>query len=168
MQKLKALVDLQCKCVRLDTPNMGPIWGFLAVSQLKVFLEVLNLKKPTMCFSPKLNFRERHVLLFLKFKNFKNTFDYLTAGNPEIGPIFGVSSLTHLHCKSTKAFNLCIFLHSYVNAFIVWPIPNTKNMFLASKVVIWKLGGMGLEHILYLKVCHIRFSKNLMWILTIM
>ena len=25
------LVDLQCKCVGLDTPRIGPIWGFLAV-----------------------------------------------------------------------------------------------------------------------------------------
>ena len=25
------LVDLQCKCMRLDTPRIGPIWGFLAV-----------------------------------------------------------------------------------------------------------------------------------------
>ena len=31
MQKLKALVDLQCKCVRLDTPKIGPILGFPAV-----------------------------------------------------------------------------------------------------------------------------------------
>ena len=31
MQKLKALVDLQCKCVRLDTPKIGPISGFPAV-----------------------------------------------------------------------------------------------------------------------------------------
>ena len=31
MQKLKALVDLQCKCVRLDIPKMGPISGFPAV-----------------------------------------------------------------------------------------------------------------------------------------
>ena len=25
------LVDLQCKCMRLDTPRIGPIWGFSAV-----------------------------------------------------------------------------------------------------------------------------------------
>ena len=109
-----------------------------------------NFKKPKTCFSPKFNFGERHVLLFLKFKNFKNTFDYLTAGNPEIGPIFWISNLTHLHCKSTKAFNFCIFLYSYVNLFILWPIPSTKK---ALKVVIWKLGRMGLERILYLGVC---------------
>ena len=102
MQKLKALVDLQCKCVRLDIPKMGPIWGFPAVTQSKLFLEFLNFKKPTTCFSPKFNFGERHIVGFLKFKNFKNTFDYLTAENPQIGPILGVSSLIHLHCKSTK------------------------------------------------------------------
>ena len=108
----------------------------------------MNFQSPTTCLSSKFNFGEKHVARFWKFKNFKNTFDYLTAGNPRIRPIFGVSSLTHLHCKTTKAFNFCIFLHSYVNLFIVWPIPNTKNTFLALKVVIWKLGGMGLEHIL--------------------
>ena len=31
MQKLKVLVDSQCKCVRLDIPKMGPIYGFPAV-----------------------------------------------------------------------------------------------------------------------------------------
>ena len=33
MQKLKALVVLQCKWERLDTPKIGLIWGFLAVKQ---------------------------------------------------------------------------------------------------------------------------------------
>ena len=27
------LVDLQCKCMRLDTPRIGPIWGFSAVTE---------------------------------------------------------------------------------------------------------------------------------------
>ena len=133
-------------------PKNGPDLWVSGRIIIKVFLKCLNFQKRATCFSPKFNFGERHVLLFLKFKNFKNTFDYLTAGNPEIGPIFGVSNLTHLHCKSTKAFNFCIFLYSYVNLFIVWPIPSTKNTFLALKVVIWKLGQMGLERILYLKV----------------
>ena len=31
MQKLLALVDLQCKCVMLDTPKIGPISAFLAL-----------------------------------------------------------------------------------------------------------------------------------------
>ena len=48
------------------------------------------------------NFGERHVVSFLKLKNVKNTFDSVTAENPQIGPILGVSSLIHLHCKSTK------------------------------------------------------------------
>ena len=39
------LVDLQCKCVRQDTPRNGQIWGFPAVTQSKVFLNFLNLKK---------------------------------------------------------------------------------------------------------------------------
>ena len=116
----------------------------------------MNFRKPTTCLSPKFNFGEKHVVRFWKFKKFMNTFDYLTAGNPRIRPIFGVSSLNHLHCKTTKAFNFCIFLHSYVNLFIVWPIPNTKNTILALKVVIWKLGQMGLECILYLGVCLIK------------
>ena len=85
-------------------------------------------------------------------------FDFFYGGNPKIGPILGVSSFTHLHCKSTKFLKFCIFLYSFVNLFIVWPIPNTKNTFLALKVVIWKLGQMGLEHILYLKVCRIHPS----------
>ena len=113
----------------------------------------MNFQKPTTCLSPKFNFGEKHVVRFWKFKNFKNTFDYLTAKKPRIRPIFGVSSLSHLHCKTTKAFNFCIFLHSYVNLFIVWPIPNTKNTCFALKLVIWKLGRMGLERILYLGVC---------------
>ena len=32
IKKFKSLVDLQCKCVRLDTPRIGPIWGFPAVA----------------------------------------------------------------------------------------------------------------------------------------
>ena len=36
------LVDLQCKCMRLDTPRIGPIWGFSAVTESKVFLNILN------------------------------------------------------------------------------------------------------------------------------
>ena len=48
MQKLKVLVDSKCKCVRLDTPKIGPIQGFLAVALSKVFLKFLNLKKMTM------------------------------------------------------------------------------------------------------------------------
>ena len=31
MHKLIAFMDLQCKCVRLDTPKIGPISGFPAV-----------------------------------------------------------------------------------------------------------------------------------------
>ena len=31
MQNFKNLVDLQCKCVKLDTPRIGPILGFSAV-----------------------------------------------------------------------------------------------------------------------------------------
>ena len=73
------LVDLQCKYVRQDTPRIGPIWGFPAVEQSKVFLKFFNFKKPTTCFSPKSNFGERHVVRFLKFKNVKNTFDCSTA-----------------------------------------------------------------------------------------
>ena len=86
-------------------------------------------------------------------KKFKVLFDFCHGFGLQNRPILGVSSITHLHCKSTKLFNFCIFLHSYVNLFIVWPIPNTKNTFLALKVVIWKLGQMGLERILYLGVC---------------
>ena len=65
------LVDLQCKCMRLDTPRIGPILGFSGVEQSKVFLKIWIFKKPTTCFSPKLNFGEKHVIGFLKFKNFK-------------------------------------------------------------------------------------------------
>ena len=50
MQKLKALVDLQCKCVRQDTPKMGPIWGFPAIKQSKVFLKFLKKKNPKLDF----------------------------------------------------------------------------------------------------------------------
>ena len=82
--------------------------------QSKVFLKFLNFKKLTTCFSPKFNFGENRVVGFFKLKKSKNTFDCITAGKPQMGPIFGVSSLTHLHCKSTKAFNFCILLHSYV------------------------------------------------------
>ena len=67
MQKFNSLVDLQCKCVRLETPRIGPIWGFLAVYQSKELLICLNLKKLTMCFSPKLNFGEKQVVGFSKF-----------------------------------------------------------------------------------------------------
>ena len=28
MQNFKNFVDLQCKCVKLDTPRIGPILGF--------------------------------------------------------------------------------------------------------------------------------------------
>ena len=99
-----------------------------AVEQSKVFLKFLNFKKPTTCFSPKLNFGEKHVVGFFKFKNFKNTFDCSTAGNPKIGPIFGVSCLTYLHCNSTKliffAF-ICKFIHCMTHTkcqkHILWP-----------------------------------------------
>ena len=33
------LVDLQCKCVRLDTPRIGQIFDFFCVEQSKVFLK---------------------------------------------------------------------------------------------------------------------------------
>ena len=72
------LVDLQCKCMRLDTPRIGPILGFSGVEQSKVFLKIWIFKKPTTCFSPKLNFGEKHVVRFFNFKNFKNTFDCST------------------------------------------------------------------------------------------
>ena len=121
---------------------------------IKSILKIFEFPKSDNMPLFEIQFRREARCRFWKFKNFKNTFDYFTAGNPEIGPIFGVSNLTHLHCKSTKAFNFCIFLYSYVNLFILWPIPSAKNTFLALKVVIWKLGRMGLERILYLGVCH--------------
>ena len=33
------LEDLQCKCVRLDTPRIGQILDFFGVEQSKVFLK---------------------------------------------------------------------------------------------------------------------------------
>ena len=60
------LVDLQCKCMRLDTPRIGQIWGFSAVTESKVFLKFSNLKK-------------KHVVGFWKFQNLKNTFGSVTA-----------------------------------------------------------------------------------------
>ena len=72
-----------------------------------------------MCFSPKFYFGEKHIVGFYKLKHFKNTFDSVTAENSQIGPILEVSSLTHLHCKSNKFLNFCIFLHLNVNFFIV-------------------------------------------------
>ena len=60
------------------------------------------------------------------------------------------------HCRTTD-----FFLHSYVKSFIVWSILNTKNTFSALKVKNWQMGWMGLECILYLRMCHMpskRFS----------
>ena len=74
------LVDLQCKCMRLDTPRIDPIWGFSAITESKVFLKFWNFKKPKNL-SQKLNFGEKHVVGFWKFQNFKNTFDSVTAAS---------------------------------------------------------------------------------------
>ena len=36
MQNFKNLMDLQCKCVKLDTPRIGPILGFSPLKKQKV------------------------------------------------------------------------------------------------------------------------------------
>ena len=105
MQKLKALVVLQCKWERLDTPKNWPDSGGFGRQIIKSILKFLNFQKRTTCFSPKLNFGERHVVGFWKFKNFKNTFDYLTATyfcRQNLIFIFWPTILIHWSCETTR------------------------------------------------------------------
>ena len=128
-------------------------FGFVPKNRLrqknkKVPLKFFQSQNPRMR-SSKIYFSRLACKDFQFDKKFKVLFYFCHGFGLQNRPILGVSSITHLHCKSTKLFNFCIFLHSYVNLFI----PNTKNTFLALKVVIWKLGQMGLERTLYLGVC---------------
>ena len=43
MQKLKSLVDLQCKCVMLDTPRIGLFWRPKPLQKSKSTLKVLSI-----------------------------------------------------------------------------------------------------------------------------
>ena len=45
MQNFKNLVDLQCKCVKLDTPRIGPILGFPPSKKSKSTLNFLSIWK---------------------------------------------------------------------------------------------------------------------------
>ena len=52
------------------------------------------------CKAQKYIFLGSHARIFKLIKKIKVVFDFFNGGTPKIGPILGVSSLTHFHCKS--------------------------------------------------------------------
>ena len=110
------LVDLQCKCVRQETPRIGPIWGFPTVIQSKVFLEFWNFQKLTTRFSPKFNLGEKHVVGFYKFKILRVLLISLRLKNPYLGNILGYPA-SHIYIANppnccTSEF-VCIHMSIY-------------------------------------------------------
>ena len=77
MQKLKSLVDLQCKCVMLDTPRIGLFWRPKPWQKSKSTLNFLSIWKSSHA---SLNFYifELRMRGFWDWKIFRGTFLFLS------------------------------------------------------------------------------------------
>ena len=77
MQNFKNLVDLQCKCVKLDTPRIGPILGFPPSKKSKSTLNFLSIWKSLHASLEKYIF-ELRMRGFWDWKIFRGTFWFLS------------------------------------------------------------------------------------------
>ena len=83
MQNFKNLVDQQCKCVKLDTPRIGPILGFPLSKKSKSALFFFINLKILACEPQKIYFLASHARI-LRLENFQGYFLIFL-----MAPIFG-------------------------------------------------------------------------------
>ena len=70
MQKLKTLMNLQCKCVRLDTPKIGPIWGVFGRRIIKSILKIFEFEKNDNVLLSEIQFQREARRCFFQIQKF--------------------------------------------------------------------------------------------------